>query len=211
MPDIKIVGTFDESALSIETSRWSLDELRIGQDYGEMAGGEEVIASVPVRKPGKQAFFRVRAGDEWKLDTYLFQFKSEGSDTPESRAPFIVPRQMRDDPRLVGQRQPFLLHTYIDQFSKVALWPIRLPGPDGKDNEYWSTARRAAKRAETDWVRIEPHPGGGYRIWVAESEAALGEPQWPSMNFRELLELAFEGRWIDSPEHIVIRKLRGLA
>ena len=49
---------------------------------------------------------------------------------------------------------------------------------------------------------------GAYRIYTAEGQ--LSEPVWPDKSLTELLKLGFKDKVINSAEHPVIRKLRGL-
>jgi hypothetical protein len=50
---------------------------------------------------------------------------------------------------------------------------------------------------------------GCYRIYRAEGD--IPEPIWPKESFQELLQLAFSGRIIESADHPVVRRLRGLS
>jgi hypothetical protein len=36
------------------------------------------------------------------------------------------------------------------------------------------------------------------------------KPKWPAATFQELVKIAFAGRLIDSADHCVVRRLRGL-
>ena len=49
---------------------------------------------------------------------------------------------------------------------------------------------------------------GAYRIHLAEGD--LPDPLWPAKTLPELLKLAFKGRIVDSIDHPVVRRLRGL-
>lgn len=37
----------------------------------------------------------------------------------------------------------------------------------------------------------------------------LPEPDWPATGFEDILNIAFRGRFIDSIDHPVLRKIRG--
>ena len=52
---------------------------------------------------------------------------------------------------------------------------------------------------------------GGYEVFEALSN--LSDPEWPDdgINFNRLVEIAFRGRIIDSIDHPIVKKLRGLA
>jgi hypothetical protein len=52
-------------------------------------------------------------------------------------------------------------------------------------------------------------PLGAYRIWEASGD--LPEPEWPEQSLRDLLAIAFKGRYIDTLDHAVPKRLRGEA
>jgi hypothetical protein len=100
-----------------------------------------------------------------------------------------------------------LLITSITKQGRVFLWPIKLPAPDGKSNIWNETAADAASRAGARWVRIAADMAfGNYRVW--EAKAALGDPKWPSLSFKQIIKLAFQERRISSLDHPVVKGLR---
>jgi hypothetical protein len=71
---------------------------------------------------------------------------------------------------------------------------------------------QAAKLAEEKWVRVSANMSlGGYEVF--EALGNLSDPEWPDdgINFGRLLEIAFRGRIINSLDHPIVKKLRGLA
>ena len=59
------------------------------------------------------------------------------------------------------------------------------------------------------WTRIKADMSAGqYETSVAE--AKIAEPEWPDLRFNELLRLAFKDAFIDSIDHPVVQRLRGL-
>jgi hypothetical protein len=57
-------------------------------------------------------------------------------------------------------------------------------------------------------VRVSPNMSlGANEIFIATGITA--EPEFPAMSMKEILEIAFKGRYIDSFDHPVLRKLRG--
>jgi hypothetical protein len=90
----------------------------------------------------------------------------------------------------------------------VFLWPVRLPGPDGKLDDWGRTALDAVRLAQTRWVRVTANMAlGAYDVW--EAGANLPDPQWPETPFNDLLRVAF-GRWyINASDHPVLRRLHG--
>src|SRR5262249_13633362 len=144
---------------------------------------------------------RTHPDPNYTFDTAVIELK-------EDRETYLVSRDLWDE--LAGEATflPTSLFTTINRQGVLFLWPIRLPGADGKSMEWWDTAREAVGMAPGKWCRIVANMSlGGYDAFVANGE--LGEPSWPDMPFAEVLRIAFKGRYIDSTEHIVLRKLRG--
>jgi hypothetical protein len=174
-----------------------LNALRLGGAEAS-AGAVEVLTHVPVRKPNRHEFFRVHP--EHVLDTTVFTDKEE-------RESYLVAPAMRAV--LVGEARPVLLVPAISRQNALFIWPVSLPGEDGRRNAWTDTAQEAMHLAREQWVRLMPDMGlGAYRIYRAEGQ--LSDPLWPDQPFEDLLELAFRGRVIDTHDHPVVRRLRGL-
>src|SRR5205814_3748339 len=103
------------------------------------------------------------------------------------------------------------LFTAINRQGVVFLWPVRLPGVDGKENAWWLSLRTAAEQAMVQWTRVKANTSlGAYDTTAADAEMA--EPAWGELEpFNDLLRIAFKGRLISDLEHPVVRRLRGLA
>jgi hypothetical protein len=62
--------------------------------------------------------------------------------------------------------------------------------------------------AQEQWVRVTANMSlGAYDVFVATGQHP--DPTWPEQSFAELLRLGFKGHYIDSPDHPVLKKLRG--
>jgi hypothetical protein len=102
------------------------------------------------------------------------------------------------------------LFTTINRQGVVSLWPVKLPGPDGKQLEWHRSAAEAAELAMKRWIRVKANMSlGAYEI--TEAASIMAEPDWPAVSFQELLRIAFRGRLVDRLDHPVIKRLRGLA
>jgi hypothetical protein len=87
-------------------------------------------------------------------------------------------------------------------------WPIKLPGPDGRRDEWSRSALKAADLASRQWVRVVANMGlGAYDVFQATGN--LPDPDWPDMPFRDLLHIAFKDHFIADANHPILRKLRG--
>ena len=60
------------------------------------------------------------------------------------------------------------------------------------------------------WVRVQSNRSlGAYEIY--EAAAPWGDPEWPDVQFKDLLKIAFKDRLIDTADHPVLKRLRGEA
>lgn len=178
---------------------FDLNALRLPQNFGESLGVKRLITRVPVRKPLKTEFFRVRSGEAWRVPTMILELKEE-SET------FLVLPAVWD--AISELLRPAMLHLAIDRRNNVFLIPIPLPGEDGRRNPWHQSLAEVVSMAESKWVRsVANKHVGAYDMFVAEGE--LAEPEWPDTSLQEYVEIAFRGRLIDSPEHLVIQQLRG--
>jgi hypothetical protein len=80
--------------------------------------------------------------------------------------------------------------------------------PSGRRNLWQSSYKEAIKQAETDWVRVEANMQAG-QYEITKSTNDLGDPKWPNRSMEELINDAFAGRIIDSPDHPYIRQIQG--
>jgi hypothetical protein len=86
---------------------------------------------------------------------------------------------------------------------------VPLPGPDGRRNGWHDSAHAAAELATKQWTRIKAHNSAGQYV-TSVAVAKIPEPEWPDLSFSELLRLAFKDALIDTINHPVVQRLRGL-
>jgi hypothetical protein len=111
---------------------------------------------------------------------------------------------------LPGETRTVELRVCITRAGTLFLWAVPLPTADGRENPWHKTARIAVELSEKEWVRMVANMGAGcYDILVAPP--GLSEPAWPEASLADLLRVAFgNGRLIDTVDHPVIQRLRGL-
>ncbi len=173
--------------------------LRLSQNFGELVGVKKALLTVPVRKPSRQDFIRVHPGEDYRLETAVLELKDE-------RESYLVDPTLW--PELPGEIVCKVLFTTINRQGVLMLWPIRLPGEDGRHDEWNRSALEAAHMAQSRWVRVASNTSlGAYEVF--EATGALPDPPWPDISFQEILKVAFKGRYIAELEHPVIRRLRG--
>ncbi len=178
----------------------NIDKLRLSQNFSESIGVKKALLTVPVRKPNRQEFIRVRPGDEWCLQTAILELKEE-------RTSYLVDPSLWAE--LPGEVVPKILFTTINRQGIISLWPVRLPSPDGRQ-EHWSrSALEAAEMAKTNWVRVAANMNlGAYEVFTASSD--FQDPEWPDVSFKEILRIAFREQYIKDFDHPVVQRLRGL-
>ena len=183
------------------TTKFNFETLKLPQNFSDRIGVKKLLTSINVRKPNKQEFFRVRAEEEFRRDLALIEFEED------SNFYAVAPELVAD---LSDVLKPTTLFTAITRQGTPFLIPVRLPGPDGISFPAWDSRRAAVERAMDEWLRVQwNRESSGYDIFVAP--ALKDEPAWPDMSLNDLLKLAFQGRLIESQDHLVIRKLKGLA
>jgi hypothetical protein len=175
--------------------------LRLSQDFVSTVGVRRALVTIPVRKPSREWFFRVHSDPAYRIETAVIDLKEE-------REMFLVDPALWD--ALVGESTfgPRQLLTAINRQGTLFIWPIRLPGPDGKIDEWNRSALEASKLAAAGWVRVASNMNAGHYD-VFQASAHVAEPEWPGIPFKELLRIAFKDRLIDAADHPVLKKLRG--
>jgi hypothetical protein len=177
------------------------ESLRLSSDFAAGVGVKQALLAVPVRKPAKSWFVRVHPDPAYRLQTAVIELKEDGET-------YLVAPRLWPDLAAESTFSPRALFTAINRQGVVFIWPVRLPGPDGRLDEWSRTALDAAEMAAKGWVRIAANmPLGAYDVFRATGQ--LPEPEWPDVPFRELLCIAFRDRFIQSLDHPVLRRLRG--
>lgn len=175
------------------------EALRLSPDLSSL-GVKRALLSVPVKRPSREWFVRVHPDESYRLQTAVLELK-------ETREVYLVAPPLWS--ALAGEStfSPRALYTATNRQGVVFLWPIRLPGSDGRVDEWSRTSLEAANLAVSKWVRLQANLGlGAYDVAYAEQ---LPDPEWPDLPFRELLRLAFKDRFIQELNHPVLRQLRG--
>ena len=176
-----------------------LSRLRLGQDFGEIVGVKKALITVPVRKPNRQWFVRVHPDEDDRFQTAVLELKDD-------RETYLVDQDLWGE--LPGEIIPKVIFTAINRQGVVFLWPIKLPGADGRHDEWNRSALEAAQMATTRWVRVSANMSlGAYEVLEATGE--LPDPEWPDQDFNTLMQIGFKDRFINSPDHTVLRRLRG--
>ncbi|MGO9119711.1 MAG: hypothetical protein ACLQPD_19125 [Desulfomonilaceae bacterium] len=180
------------------TDNFDLEAYRMTQDYESLINVKRIITTVPVKKPERQWFVRVHP--EWKLETAVLEDKDDRTTY------LIVPSLWADLDQEITRK---VLFPAITTHRVIFLWPIKLPGEDGRADHWNESSLEAAQLAKRNWIRVRANMQlGAYEVLTAGG--TLPEPEWPQdTNFNELVKVAFKGRIITEWEHPVLKRLRG--
>jgi hypothetical protein len=177
------------------------ESLRLNQSFADTVGVKKLLTTVPVRKPNRQEFVRVRSDSAFRLTpAAIIELK-------EDREVYLL----RPDiiPAVPGEFATVTLYTTISRQGTLFLWPVKLPNADGRHNEWHRSAAEGAECAMEKWVKVTASMSlGAYEI--SEARGELSEPIWPDYAFREILKIAFRDRLVDRADHPLIQRLLGI-
>ena len=159
------------------------------------------MTAVPVRKPPKECFVRTHRDESYWLRTHVLELK-------EDREIYLVDPALWPTLACESTFGPRLLVTTVTRQGVLLLWPIRLPGHDERIDEWNRSALEAACTARDSWVRVTANMNLGAND-VSVASGIVVEPEFPVHSMGAILRVAFKGKFIDSADHAVLRKLRG--
>jgi hypothetical protein len=178
---------------------FDVESLRLPPDAGASFGVERMLVTVPVKKPDKTWFVRVHPDPAYRIETAILD---------DDRETFFVARDVLPELVMETAIRRCVLFTSITRQGIPFLWPIPLPGPDGRQNPWHESAFQAAALAEKAWVRVTANQQlGGYD--VVQATGNIPDPKWPNETLGELLRIASRNRIIDHMDHPILRRLRG--
>jgi hypothetical protein len=190
-----------ETTAEPDTNPFTPENLLLSQAFTETMPVKKLLTIVPVRKPSQQDWVRVHPDSEFRQNVSVIDLRDD-------REVYVVTSRLV--PELIAEIVNVSLYLAINRQGNPFFWPIRLPDQTGKDLTWWQSARDAADRATRSWIRVRADMNlGGYQVWEAAHD--LGNPTWPELNFWQLVQIAFKHNLIDSLDHLVVKRLRGLA
>ena len=115
---------------------FDLASLRLNPSFIETAGVTKLLTTVPVRRPGPQDFFRVNSAPAYRENFAMIELKDDRED-------FLVRPELL--PNLSSEVVFKTLFTAVTRLGVVLLWPVRLPAPDDRRNDWARSAREGAE------------------------------------------------------------------
>ncbi len=182
---------------------FDISRLRLSQDFVAAAGVKKILNTIPCRKPSKEWFVQTHPDEAYRIQTCVVELK-EDSET------YLVDPSLWPELASESTFSPRALITSINRQGVLFLWPIRLPGSDGRLDAWSRSAMEAAALAAVKWVRVQSNMSlGAYEVYEAAGQWAA--PEWPDMPFQQLLRIAFKDRFIVGLDHPILKRLRGEA
>src|SRR5439155_7115883 len=161
-------------------------------------GVKKALLHVPVRRPDRCWWIRVHPDPAYRLEPAAV--------LDDDRETYLVTPEVYEYVTAEAVRK--VIVTAVTTTGVVFLWPIRLPGTDGRLDDWSRTAQEAAVLAMTKWVRLVSNLQlGAYEI--CEATTTPRQPEWPSESFNRLIQIAFKDRIITTLDHPVLRRRRG--
>lgn len=185
--------------VNMEKQELNFEDFKLSQDFESMVGIKKEILVVPVRKPDRQAWFQAHQGEEWRMPFALIEMK-------EDRETYLVSPQIYNE--LIGECIPKYLFCCQTRQGIIFLWSIKMPGPDGRLDQWNQSALQIVTEYAGRWIRVVANLAlGAYEVYTSEAE--FPPPVWPSEGFHSLLKKAFRGKIVESLDHPIIKRLRG--
>ena len=163
----------------------------------------EEISSIPVRKPGKEKFFRVHPCDEYSITLQLLEI----TDDRNLNGHYVVlPTEDKNLDQFFRENKDMIKKKTIvlceDTAGKHFVWVV---APPSSDYLWHKSARKASDEARRKWTRIQPD-SNCYKVTTIDNP---NKPNWPKEQFDQILDTSFEGKIIESMEHRVVKYLKG--
>lgn len=175
--------------------------IRLGQNFSESLGIKPVLTHIPVKsKPPAQEFIRVLPDLTRRIEASILEWQAD-------REMYLVAPDIHE--ALSSHAKPRRLLLTVTATNNLFLWALKLTPPGERENTWNLTAYNAAVLAEQKWINmISSSTAQAYL--TREAEGIIPEPTWPDLSLAKILELSFRDRFIQSLDHPVVKKLKGI-
>ena len=197
----EILPPEDEKEQTESPNPFDPARFRLTQDFASSIGVKQKLITVPVRKPSKEWWVQTHPDPEYRLETAVLELK-------EDRETYLIEPDLWPDLATESTVSPRVLFTSVNRQGVLFLWPVRMPGADGRIDEWSRSAIEATQLAQGKWVRVASNMSlGAYEVF--EANASLADPKWPDISLGDILKIAFRDKFIKTLDHPVLKRLRG--
>jgi len=164
---------------------------------------------IPVEKPGEFEWFQTHPDPAYRPALPCIDFLPPGSKN-NRELHLIHPTMVPFFAKLRSSIAVYQLYFLMNRIGNVRVCPVKLPGPDGKHNDWHRTRQAAVEKGIGAWVRMWANKSGSRYEWMP-APIAYPDPIWPNLSMDEVLTIAFDhlGRVVNTEDHSVVRVLRG--
>jgi hypothetical protein len=182
----------------VQPRKTILARMREAQPYEEDLDESDAKTSVGLHRPDPTDWFRVNYDPAYRIHAFIITVR-------HSRRSFIVfGEELQDELRRRKLGKDVTIFTCVDRYGALFLWEIS-DGP----SEWALTARRAALRAQTTWVRLWSNHALGRYQW--EESGKIAPPQWGTKSFEAMIEEVYSEYVVENIGHELIQALLGEA
>src|SRR5262245_27569660 len=142
--------------------------MHVPTDFRAALGVKKALTELACRKPAREWWFTVHPTHH--VNSYFIELK-------ETRELYYVTPSLWAD--LAGESTLTYQRLYLclTRQDRPFFWPVKLPGEDGKLNEWMQSAHDAALRGHGAWIRVQADlHQGQYQVMVADLPV---EVAWP--------------------------------
>jgi len=163
---------------------------------------------IPVEKPGEFEWFQTHPDPAYRPALPCIDFLPPGTKNRELH--LIHPTMVPFLSKLRSSIAVYQLYFLMNRIGNVRVCPVKLPGPDGRMNDWNRTRQAAVEKGIGAWVRMWANKSGSRYEWMP-APVVYPDPVWPDLTIDEVLTIAFDhlGRVINNEDHPVIKVLKG--
>jgi len=154
---------------------------------------------IMARRPAFDMFFRAHPERKIMADIY--------EDRDENKTYLIGQKVVDHLPVRMTKRVD--LYLCVNRRNVPFLFPVPLADVQGRRNTWYESMEDVVIAAREQWIRMESETAiGGYNIIPARNYGDV-EPEWPEWSDEVLLAKAFGRSYINSLDHVVVKRLNG--
>jgi hypothetical protein len=156
------------------------------------------LPPIACRSPRPDEWIRVKPGPESKFGTPVVRDPSTGE-------PYLVVGRLWT--RLANRLVMVCPRLCINADGKMFVWLVPTPIPGRGGAAPWrETAGVLASLAEMRWCRVVADEAAEqYVVSTLKDDEAPPSPEWPEDDFLDILQAAFQGRYIVSDDHPLLQ------